>query len=150
MSEANSFDSLGISSYQTMLAVTQSQISLKKLLSVCLKHYDLTTIQWLVIGLLLEQPEKPITIARKLGVTPPYITLILNQIEKLGYTTQSIIEDDGRSKMIVISPKGKLLAREVETKLMTCVKRELGSLELADLKTFFEVSDYIGKNIKHH
>jgi DNA-binding MarR family transcriptional regulator len=143
------FEKMGIKSYQTMLSVTQSQQSLKQMLSICLEHYGLTMMQWLVIGVLLDQPQKPVDIAKRIGVTPPYVTLILNQVNELGYITKTIIEDDERSKRIVISSEGKSLAKEVEKKLMYCIEREIGGLPAEDLSNFFHVTDYIAKNVRH-
>jgi DNA-binding MarR family transcriptional regulator len=146
---SSTFKNLGIKSYETMLIVNQSQQSLKQMLSICLGHYGLTMMQWLVIGVLIEQPQKPIDIARHIGVTPPYITMTLNQIKKLGYVTKTLIEDDGRSKIIVISSEGKALALEIEKKLMSCIEREMGDLPAQDLSNFFQVSDYIAKSVRH-
>jgi DNA-binding MarR family transcriptional regulator len=139
---SSTFKNLGIKSYETMLIVNQSQQSLKQMLSICLGHYGLTMMQWLVIGVLIEQPQKPIDIARHIGVT-------LNQIKKLGYVTKTLIEDDGRSKIIVISSEGKALALEIEKKLMSCIEREMGDLPAQDLSNFFQVSDYIAKSVRH-
>jgi DNA-binding MarR family transcriptional regulator len=147
--KGSAFEKIGIKSYQTMLTVIQSQQSLKQMLSICLGHYGLTMMQWLVIGVLVDQPQKPISIARYIGVTPPYVTLILNQINELGYITTTIIEDDERSKIIVISPEGESLALKVEEKLMSCIEREMGGLPAKDLTNFFQVSDYIAKNVRH-
>jgi DNA-binding MarR family transcriptional regulator len=148
--QGSTFEQLGMKSYQTMLTINQSQQSLKELLSMCLGHYDLTMMQWLVIGVLIDQPQKPREIAQRIGVTPPYVTLILNQINELGYITKSMIEDDERSKIVVLSAEGKALGLEVEKKLMSCIEREMGDLPAEELSNFFQVSDYIAKNVRHH
>jgi DNA-binding MarR family transcriptional regulator len=147
--DSTTFEKIGIKSYETMLAVTQSQQSLKQMLSICLGHYNLSMMQWLVIGVLIDRSQKPIDIAKRIGVSPPYVTLILNQINELGYITKTVIEDDERSKIVVISPQGKALALKVEKKLMSCIEREMGGLPAEDLSNFFQVSDYIAKNVRH-
>jgi DNA-binding MarR family transcriptional regulator len=145
----DSLRSLDIKSYQTMLTVNQSQQSLKRMLSVCLTKYNLNMMQWLVIGVLLDGPQKPMTIAKKIGVSSPYITITLNEINKLGFITKSTYEDDGRARIIVISPKGKILAQQIEEKLMCCIQREMGDISNEELSSFFEVSSYIAKNVRH-
>jgi DNA-binding MarR family transcriptional regulator len=147
--EKSTTNKLGITSYQAMLSVTQSQQSLENMLPICLGHYGLNMMQWLVIGALLEGPQKPITLAKNIGVTPPYVTLVLHQINELGYITKAIIEDDRRSKIVCISPKGIKLAKHVETKLMSCIVREMGDIPANDFTTFLEVTDFIASNVRH-
>jgi DNA-binding MarR family transcriptional regulator len=140
---------LGITSYQTMITVTQSQKSLNSMLSICLDHCGLSMMQWLVIGVLTERPQKPMDIAKEIGITPPYVTAVLNQIKDMGFITKTIVEDDGRSKIIIISDKGRLKAQEVEEQLIGCIKREMGDLSVEELTNFFKVSSYIAQNVRH-
>jgi DNA-binding MarR family transcriptional regulator len=140
---------LGITSYQTVITVNQSQKSLNSMLSTCLGHCGLSMMQWLVIGVLIEKPQKPMDIAKKIGITPPYVTAVLNQIKDMGFVTKTIVEDDGRSKIIIISDAGRHKAQEVEERLIGCIKREMGDLNGEELMNFLKVSNYIAQTVRH-
>ena len=85
-----------------------------------LARYNLTCMQWYIIGTTMEHLEDGITIsqlARKMGTTIPYMTNTINLLESRKLLTKTIDENDKRTKHINVNTKKISYFEEVEESL---------------------------------
>jgi MarR family transcriptional regulator for hemolysin len=140
----NTFDSLGLTSYQMSVSINAAQRAFNVLLKTCLSHHNLTIPQWVVLGMIdKNNVVRPMVIAKQLGMKPPYIAKLLNGLVIDGFIVSSQYADDERGKTIRLSATGRELIDQVEPQLADCLREVHAS-------TFFAVSEFIAQNVRHH
>ena len=143
-------ESIGLASYQISLSVNRGQRAFNDLLSLCLKHNDLTVPQWSILGQLYSTGAmRPHTIAKEIGVKPPFASTVLQQLTQNSYIEATMCPDDERGKEVQLTDKGTAKVESVEKKLVVCIDEQLGDLATADLQNFFSVSNYMAANVRH-
>jgi DNA-binding MarR family transcriptional regulator len=148
--KSNLIKNLGLPSYEMSTSITLAQRAFGQLLKTCLGHHGLTIPQWTLLGQLYKSgPMRPISASQLLGIKPPYVAKLINELEVQGILTTVLFDDDGRGKSIMLTVKGEELIAEVEVKLEKCINEQLKGLEQADLETYFRLSKYIASNVKH-
>lgn len=76
-------------------------------LEVELAKHDLTRLQWCVLsGVAVEGLNAPSELADHIGITRPAISRLLKSMIKEGLVERSLVEEDGRSRQISVTPLG--------------------------------------------
>ena len=133
------------------VSIGLAQRAFKTLLATCLGHQGLTIPKWTLLGYLYRNGStRPFEAARKLGMKPPYIAKLLPQLESEGLIVMVNFADDGRGKSISLSAEGRKLVEQVEVMLIRCINDQLKDVSQDDIRTYFEMTQYISNNVKHH
>ncbi len=142
---------LGLSTYKTGLLHAKSYRILKNRTSAFLEPYDMSTIDWALLGLLYEQKEgmRLIAIAETLGVEAPFITAMVDELEEKGYVSRESDTKDKRAKIIKLTLKGRSFVPKIESELRTEMKGLLKGLSLSDIFGYLKVMEAIISNAKH-
>jgi DNA-binding MarR family transcriptional regulator len=93
---------------------------LKKEFSNYLKPYNLTAMEWFVIGFLHEHSSNGVQlseIAKHLQTTLPYLTNMLNELEIKGMLVRIDHTGDGRAKIVRLLPVANQLYNSAEQDL---------------------------------
>jgi DNA-binding MarR family transcriptional regulator len=142
---------LGLSTYKTGLLHAKSYRILKNKTSFFLEPFDMSTIDWALLGLLFEQKEglRLITIAETLGVEAPFITAMVDELEEKGYVSREADTKDKRAKIIKLTLKGRTFVPKIESDLRIEMKGLLKGLSLPDILGYLKVMESIIANSKH-
>ncbi len=111
------------------------------------KETELTLPEWSFLGLIADSPNiRPIEVASILAVDPPFVTVMIARLVELKLITTEPNKKDRRSKLLVLSRKGKNLIENIEHKVHSGVNGLLTGVNPADLKIYFKVLETVIKN----
>lgn len=148
MSESSNFsqkDMGQISTYQSGVAQASAHRVVNRVVSDFLLSYDLTAMQWFIIGYIFDSGEKGITLgdlSKIIGTTLPYTTNTINLLESKGIVTKKVHEKDSRVKLVTINKQHYEMVEEIETGLREELRRVLygrDSISRDDLNTYIRV-----------
>lgn len=111
------------------------------LVGTALKRFQLNTTQWVVLGLLYDNPKgmRVTDVAKALQVEMPLITtlaqaLITNKlVESIAHTR------DRRAKMLLLTESGKAKVDEIEEFLAKHLEAYRGQINDEDMEKYFEL-----------
>lgn len=117
-----------------------------------LEKHELTPTYWSILGATNQSPEgiRLSSVAELLEVKAPMITT-----EAVGLINRELIRriphhSDGRAKLLVITPKGKKLAKLVEQELNQEVGRLMNGLTSEEIANFQKALEAIIHNSKNN
>jgi DNA-binding MarR family transcriptional regulator len=120
-----------------------------------LKPYGISTVEWALLGLLYDnkEPLKLIQTAEVLGVEPPFVTAIADELEKQGFMLRTNSKEDKRAKLLELSSKGKKLVEAAEPHIRKETKFLLEGVGLKEMLTYRSVlvkilENYENRNIR--
>jgi DNA-binding MarR family transcriptional regulator len=118
-----------------VLAYKNIQIVVNKALG----QFDLSTTQWIILGLLSEYPEglRTTDFAAALQVEVPFITTLTQPLLKREIVTQRAHHIDKRAKLFALTEEGQLLVIEIEQKLALRLRAIENGISMAQLSTYF-------------
>jgi len=96
-----------------------------------------------VLFLLREQPMTLAALADAHGVDRPYMTLIADRLESLGYVERRPHPDDRRKKVVVLTGAGRAAA-EVAERILSEVPAELRALDPSQLAQLTSILGRLG------
>lgn len=113
-------------SYNMGMLHAKSRRVLKLQAEKSLKKFGISGLDWLLLGLLFENPEgmKLIDIASELGVEAPFVTAMVNKLQKKHFIKRFSILKDRRVKIISLTDYSQKLIPKVDEIL----RREVGVL----------------------
>ena len=95
-----------IATYQAGAKQASVHRTLQKLCDTILEPFEITKMQWLIIGHVLDAGKAGIRIsdlATALSTTIPYITTAVNILEVRGYLERKSNSQDNRSRLLVVT-----------------------------------------------
>ena len=115
-----------------------------------MKSYGLSTIDWALLGLLYDKMDgmKPSAIATDLGVEPPFVTVIIAKLTKIGFIDVRTQKGDSRVKIFYLNEKGQKLVPEVEKYLRDEMSVLIKGIDHRDLIVYSSVLESIVENSK--
>jgi DNA-binding MarR family transcriptional regulator len=128
--------------YQACLLHSKADRTLRVVVSKQLEQFDITMMEWLLMGAVQAGPKDGITmsaVASTLDVTLPQVTALTASLTKAKLLKQKVSPRDRRSRRLVVTPAGKSLLEQVETAIDATMKDWLSDIEPDQLKTYFEV-----------
>jgi len=73
-----------------------------------LEKYGVTRVQWIALTAIeIEQKSSPSDLAEHIGVSRPAISRMLKQMESIDLVERSLIGDDGRTRQLTLTDKGR-------------------------------------------
>jgi DNA-binding MarR family transcriptional regulator len=102
-------------SYRIGLVQAKAYRLVKNLTGEALKKYELSSIDWAMIGLLYDFGEMRYgELAEALGVEAPFVSVLAEGLEQKGYVKETKSTTDKRVKNIHLTKKGERLVPELE------------------------------------
>ena len=98
---------------------------------------------FVTLFLLREQPMTLAALADAHGVDRPYMTLIADRLESLGYVERRPHPDDRRKKVVVLTEAGRAAA-EVAERILSEVPAELRALDPSQLAQLTSILGRLG------
>jgi DNA-binding MarR family transcriptional regulator len=117
-----------LTTYQAGVLQAAAQRNLQRTCDEVLKKYDLTTMQWLLIGSIFNAKGDPLRLtdlARSMGTGLPYITNNLNYLESKLMIDRKLNSLDSRSKIILIADKFVKQLEKIEKELRSTLREVL-------------------------
>jgi DNA-binding MarR family transcriptional regulator len=123
MNKSNSFSDnnmSAISTYQSGIAQATAHRITSRIVSDYLIRYDLTAMQWFIIGYIYDAGSIGLTmtdLGRVIGTTLPYTTNTINLLESKGIINKKVHETDSRTKIVTVNPSYLEVVQEIEAGL---------------------------------
>jgi DNA-binding MarR family transcriptional regulator len=117
-----------ITTYQAAAVQASVHRSLQKLCDDILAPFEITKMQWLIIGHVLDGGDKGVRIsdlAKTLATTIPYVTNAVNLLEARGYLKRQNNTQDSRSKLLILNPDFAPQCRDIEAALRKGLRETL-------------------------
>ncbi len=137
------------STYSIGLLQAKSYRILKKKTTAFLSVYDLSTVDWALLGILYETSEETlylIDIADALGVKPPFVTRIIAELQKRGLVTIEKSNVDSRAKNIHLTKEGSSLVVTIERKLRVVSRTWITGVSPLDFLAYMRVLEAISQS----
>lgn len=109
-----------VSTYHAGILQSKAHRSLKNLVNGLLEKYDLTMLQWFILGLVHDAGKKGIRIsdiAQQLDTTLAFVTNHINLLETRQLVHRSVDESDTRVRIVVLAPGSKAKVEAIEKDL---------------------------------
>lgn len=134
---------LTMTTYEAGIMQASTHRILQKFCDEVLKPYDISKMQWLIIGTVLDSGKNGIRItdlANKLSTTLSYLTNTINLLESKGMLVRINSPSDERSKMIVVEPMFESKCDEIEKVLREKLRERIyAEVSLKDFETYMKV-----------
>ncbi len=117
-----------VTTYQSGVAQASAFRNLNKHFAILLKEYDLTCMQWFVVGTILDAGEHGIKLtdlARHLQTGLPFITNIINLLESKNMVMRRDSEKDSRTKFVSIVPEFIPSCQAIEKRLREKLRKSI-------------------------
>lgn len=140
---------LTLTTYQIGVLVARTHRVLKAHTDVVLAPYDLTSVDWAIIGLLYDEAKtgmKLSALSEELGVEAPFITVRIKRLETRHLVTIMRGTLDKRERYAHITPAGKKLVATIEPILRTASRQWLKGVGPLDVKGFIAVMKTVALN----
>ncbi len=131
-----------LTTYQVGAMQAAAHRALKKHGDELLKDYGITSMQWHIIGAVLDKDDQGARIselADQLDTTMAFLTTNVNLLESKGILRRSDNKTDGRSRLIYVSKSFRPKCKEIEAALRTKLRQSIYSkLTPEELHTYIK------------
>lgn len=130
-----------ITMYDACLTHSRADRSLRMLVSRQLEKFDVTMMEWLLMGVVCNGPKRGVTMtdaATTLDVTLPQVTALTAGLTKAKLLRQKISSQDRRSRRLVCTNAGKQLLDETEQAANEALNEWLSDIPAAQLDAYLE------------
>jgi MarR family transcriptional regulator for hemolysin len=127
-----------------MVAYRRIQTAVSSLLS----RFHLNTTQWIMLGFMSESSSgmRVTDMAKALQVEMPLITTTTQALVAQGLMHTVAHARDKRAKLLMLTPKGKQLVREIEGYLTNNIRQIEKGADPQELKVYFSMLQRLGTN----
>ena len=134
--------------YKSGLLFTQAHKAVRACVYVILEKYDLTPTYWSIISVTAQAPDgiRLSNIATKLGVKPPMISVMVDELIERKLLKQIPHHRDGRVKLLTLTERGSGMAASIEQQLDDEIARLLSGLTIAEIAIFDKALQVILEN----
>lgn len=125
--------------YQIGLVHSKTYRIYKQITTTALKKYNLSFVDWLLLGLLYDAGEMRYgVLADTLGVEASFVSVLVEQLRARGYIREKKNTSDKRVKQIILSKKGQSLIPDVEKHLKDKLSSALSDAPLIEMQKYME------------
>lgn len=130
-----------IKSFDLILQQAKSNRFVKSYTSHILERYDLSTLDWSLLGSIYKEPDgcRFVDISKSMGVEPPFVTELMNDPKLKTYLDIKTDPEDRRAKIVALTNKGKQRVTDIEKRLHASLSKVLSAIPNADMKTYVNV-----------
>ena len=139
-----------ITTYQSGIAQASAHRVINRVVSDYLLRYDITAMQWFIIGYVHDAGDAGVTLtdlSSVLGTSFPYITNTVNLLESKGIISKKIHTQDSRIKLVTVNKEHTDMVNEIEAGLREELRTILYSsdnISREELQTYIRVLYKIG------
>lgn len=132
-------------SYISGLLFTKAHKLVRTRIYEILDAYRLNPTLWSVLSAAVRSDNgiRQSAVAKQLGVKPPMVTLLADELINLDLVRRIPHHTDGRVKLLIPTAKGSKAAVEIERKLDGEIRYLLGGLSHPEIQTFQKVLETI-------
>jgi DNA-binding MarR family transcriptional regulator len=136
--------------YSVGLLQTKAYRILKQATTVSLKEFDISALEWALLGLLYITPMGMLQneIAEELGVETSFITVLSKPMIKKGLIEKKNSRLDNRAKITCITSAGQNFVIKIEKYLLSETKYLIQDASTSDIAGYLTVLETIIKNSK--
>lgn len=133
--------------YAIGLLQAKSYRTLKKNTTAFLASYDLTTVDWALLGILYETQNEVMLseVADVLGVKAPFVTRVIKKLQQKALVLVQPNASDTRAKDITLTQNGKDLVILVEARLRVASKTWIKGVTALDMLAYVRVLKAISR-----
>lgn len=115
---------VALATYKQALLQMVAYRNIRETVNDVLHRYDLNTTQWIVLGLVNDNPKQlRITdVAQALQVEGPLITILVRALIKADYIETTVSDHDARARLLTTTPAGKEFVVKAEKELTQRLK----------------------------
>lgn len=134
--------------YQVGLLQAKAYRLLKQRTNRILTVFDISTLDWALLGLLAENPGglRLSAIAEELGVEAPLVTRMIQKLQKKAYVEFKEDPTDSRAKIVGLTRNGAEFVKKTEAHVRKNMKSMLNEIPPADLLAYIAVLRKIIEN----
>jgi DNA-binding MarR family transcriptional regulator len=140
---------LTLTTYQIGILVARTHRVLKAHTDEVLTPYDLTSVDWAILGLLHDDATagmKLSTLSEELGVEAPFITVRIKRLQDRKLVSVVSGPTDKRERLATITPTGAKLVATIEPILRSASRTWLKGVGPLDVKGFITVMKTVALN----
>ena len=121
---------------------------LKRKTGAFLETYNLTTIEWALLGLLYEKKigEAPTALGAILGVKGPFVTRLIASLQKKKLLTTGKSLTDSRVKVVMLTAHGRNQVEDIESLLRVESKTWIKGVSTRDIIAYIRVLNTIARD----
>jgi DNA-binding MarR family transcriptional regulator len=125
-------------SYQSGLLFTQAHKAVRACIYAVLEQYDLTPTYWAIMGATAGAPDgiRLSNIAASLGVKPPMVSVMVEELINRQLLQQIPHHRDGRVKLLTLTDRGGTVATTIEQQLNDEIARLVTGLSKEEIAVF--------------
>ncbi|MDA1317181.1 MAG: hypothetical protein O3B87_04110 [bacterium] len=140
-----------IKSFDLILQQAKSNRFIKNYTSHILERYDLSALDWSLLGSLFKEPEgcRFVDISKSMGVEPPFVTELINDPKFKSYIEIKTNPEDRRAKIVALTSKGKQRVVDIEKRIHTSLSKVLSTIPGAEMRTYVSVMGRLIDNLEH-
>ena len=125
--------------YQIGLVHSKTYRIYKQITTTALKKYQLSFVDWLLLGLLYDAGEMRYgVLADTLGVEASFVSVLVDQLRSRGFIREKKSTTDKRVKQIILSKKGLTLIPDIEKFLKEKLASAIEGVPLSDMQKYME------------
>lgn len=134
-----------LTTYRMGLLQARAYRILKKSSSDRLFAFDLSTLDWAMLGLLYDTPKgfRLSKVAELLGVEAPFVTEMVKELKRKGYVEQAVDPKDSRAKILKLTEKGRKFVPSVDRNLRDELRYLVSGASPKDLFGYIKVLEQI-------
>ncbi len=134
--------------YTSGVLFTRAHKAVRSRVYSLLEKYELNPSYWAILGITMQAPEgvRLATVAKQMDVKAPLVTMIASDLIKKGLITRVPHHTDGRAKLLVVTPKGKKLAAQIEAELSMAIGNLMNGVSTTDIANFQKTLETIITN----
>ena len=125
-------DMARVTTYQSGIAQASAHRVINRVVAEYLVRYDLTAMQWFIIGCIHDAGESGISLGELrliIGTTLPYMTNTINVLESKNFIQKKNHAKDARIKVVTVLPQSIELVEEIEAGLRDELRDTLYSVD---------------------
>jgi DNA-binding MarR family transcriptional regulator len=138
-----SIDLAAITTYESGVVQSTAYRVLGKHVTEILKKHDVTMMQWFVLGTIYSSGTGGIRLtdlAKKVDTGLPFLTNLINLLERKNMVYRVSNQEDSRSKFVVVTPDFSRKCRTIEADLREGLRESLYKhISREDLATYIKV-----------
>lgn len=135
-----------MTTYQAGLLQARSYRRLKRFMAEQLAPYDLTMMQWSLLGHIRDYGQEGVrtgALAGVFGTQTSLMTNMVNRLENRGLVYRTADPDDSRARKVRVTSEGAQFVNEVEQQLRTAMREWLGDVNRKHLYRYIQVMQTI-------
>lgn len=136
------YDLSSITMYHACLVHARADRVLRTLVNNQLDNFQITMMEWLLLGVIDEGPKDGITlskIAEALDVSQPQVTALMDKVIDQKLVRQKIHKHDRRSRTAVLTIKGKRLLEKIEATVSAFMKEWVSEVPKNELESYAKI-----------